>query len=109
MTARVICKGKILLKFTFSKLSNVLDMLYLCRNLIFGIRLNKVGLKNVIEVNKIIISRNAVFVEKGYLNGSLSVLNLASEVLMKILSVLLILMSLLICGMVGQALLALHP
>jgi len=53
----------------------------LCRNLVSVILLNKVGLETVVGDDKVIISRNWVFVGKGYLNGSLLALNLASEAL----------------------------
>jgi len=49
------------------------------RNLVSGILLNKAGVKTVVTDDKVVISRNGVFVGNGYLNGSLFVLNLASE------------------------------
>jgi len=78
-TARVICKRKILLKFTSGKLlllSNTLHLPSLRKNLVFGILLNKAGLKTIVGDNKVVISRNGAFVGKRYLNGSLFVLNL---------------------------------
>ena len=81
-TAIVMGKGKILLKFTSSKLpssSNVLYVSALHRNLVSGIFLNKARLQNVVEDDKVVISHNGVFVGKRYLNGSLFVLNLACE------------------------------
>ena len=82
MTARVMGKGKILLKFTFVKLlssSNVLNVSSLCRNLVSGILLNKAGLKTIVGDDKVIICHNGVFVRTGYLNRSFFVLNLTSE------------------------------
>ena len=38
-------------------------------------------LKTIVRDDKVVISRNGVFVGKGYLNGSLFVLSLASETL----------------------------
>ena len=72
-TARVMGKGKILLKFTSGKLRSLSNVLYvppLHRNLVSGILLNNSGLKTVVEDDKVGISRNGVFVGKGYLNGS---------------------------------------
>ena len=69
-TARVMGKWKILLKFTFSKLlslSNVLYVLSLCRNLVSGILLNKAGLKTIVRHDRVVISRNKVFIGKGTL------------------------------------------
>ena len=80
--ARVMGKGKILLKFTFGKLLSLSNMLYvpsLRINLVSGILLNKVGLKTIVRDDKVIISHNGVFDGKGCLNGSLFALNLASE------------------------------
>jgi len=82
--ARVMGKGKILLKFASGKLLSLTNVLYvpsLRRNLISSILLNKVGLKTIARDDKV-----GVFVGKVYLNGSLFVLNLVSET---------------ICGMVG--------
>ena len=45
-SARAMGKGKILLKFTCGKLSNALFMSSLRKNLVSGILLNKVRLKN---------------------------------------------------------------
>jgi len=47
--------------------------------LTYGILLSKVELKTVIGDGKVVISHNGVFIGKGYLNGSLFVLNLTSE------------------------------
>ena len=74
----VFGKGKILLKLTSSKtlaLNNVLYVPSLCRNLVFGALLNKVGLKIVLEANKVVWT-----VGKGYLNKGLFVLNITFEI-----------------------------
>jgi len=87
-TARVMSKGKILLKFTSSKLlslrinklpslSNVLYVPSFHRNLVSGILVKKAGLKIIVGDDKVIISHYGVFVGKVYLNGSL--FNLVSE------------------------------
>jgi len=83
-TARVIGKGNMLLKFTSAKLlslSNVLYVSSLCRNLVFGIFLNKVGLKTVVGDDKVVVCLNGVFIGNGCLNKSLFILNLTSETL----------------------------
>jgi len=80
--ARVMGKRKILLKFTSAKLLSLSNVLYvpsLQRNLVSGIFPNKARLKTVVGDDKVIISHNGVFVRKGYLNGSLFVVNHASE------------------------------
>ncbi|XP_047249923.1 uncharacterized protein LOC124885716 [Capsicum annuum] len=82
-TAGVMGKGKILLKLTSGKtlaLNNVLYVPSLRRNLVFGALLNKVGLKLVLEADKIIISYGGDFFGKGYLNGGLFVLNIDQEI-----------------------------
>ena len=48
-------------------------------NLVSSILLNKVGLKTVVEDDKVLISHNGVFVGKKCLNGSLFAPNLASK------------------------------
>ena len=81
-SARVMGEGKILIKFTYGKLLSLSNALYvhsLCKTLVSGILLNKVGVKTIVGDDKIVISHNGVFVGKGYLNGRLFVLNLASE------------------------------
>jgi len=50
------------------------------RNLVSGILLNKAGLKTVVGVYNVVISCNGVFVGKRYLNRSLVVVNLVSEI-----------------------------
>ncbi|KAL0336726.1 UNVERIFIED_CONTAM: Retrovirus-related Pol polyprotein from transposon TNT 1-94 [Sesamum radiatum] len=77
-TAGVLGKGKILLKLTSGKTLALIDVLYvpsLRRNLVSGSLLNKVGLKIVLESDKVIITKNNDFVGKGYLSDGLFVLN----------------------------------
>ncbi|KAL0344271.1 UNVERIFIED_CONTAM: hypothetical protein Sangu_1314500 [Sesamum angustifolium] len=67
-TAGVMGKGKVLLKLTSGKILALLDVLYvpsLRRNLISDSLLNKVGLKIVLESDKVIITRNGDFIGKG--------------------------------------------
>ena len=47
-----------------------------CRNIVFGVLFNKVGLKLIFEGDKIIISQGGDFIGKGYLSGGLLVLNI---------------------------------
>jgi len=71
-TAGIVDKGKILLNVTSEKtlaLNNVLYVLFLCRNIVFGTLFNKAGLK-------IITSRGGDFVGKGYLSGGLFMLSI---------------------------------
>ncbi|KAL0290771.1 UNVERIFIED_CONTAM: Retrovirus-related Pol polyprotein from transposon TNT 1-94 [Sesamum angustifolium] len=82
-TAGVMGKGKVLLKLTSGKNLALLDVLYvpsLCRNFISGSLLNKVGLKIVLESDKVIITRNGDFIGKGYLSDGLFVLNTISTI-----------------------------
>nr|GFB60570.1 retrovirus-related Pol polyprotein from transposon TNT 1-94 [Tanacetum cinerariifolium] len=67
--ARVLGKGKVLLKFTSGKslaLNNVLYVPSHCRNMVFESFLLKVGLKIVLEGDKVVITKNNDFVGKGY-------------------------------------------
>ncbi|KAA0041580.1 ty1-copia retrotransposon protein [Cucumis melo var. makuwa] len=80
-TAGVIGKGKVILKLTSGKtlsLSNVLYVPSLRRNLVSGNLLNRVGLKIVLEGNKVVLTKNGDFVGKGYLSNGLFVLNTIS-------------------------------
>ncbi|KAL0352264.1 UNVERIFIED_CONTAM: Retrovirus-related Pol polyprotein from transposon TNT 1-94 [Sesamum calycinum] len=82
-TAGVMGKGKVLLKLTSGKTFALLDVLYvpsLHRNLISGSLLNKVGLKIVLESDKVIITRNGDFIGNGYLSNGLFVLNTISTI-----------------------------
>jgi len=82
ITTSVMDKGNILLKFTSNKLwslSNVLYLPSLHRSSISAILLNKDGLKTIVGDNKFVISRNTVFVGKGYAKGNLFLLNIGSE------------------------------
>ncbi|CAN1185666.1 Retrovirus-related Pol polyprotein from transposon TNT 1-94, partial [Linum perenne] len=77
-SATVQGKGKILLKLTSGKslsLSNVLYVPSLRRNLISAGLLIKAGLKLVLEADKLVITKNGVFVGKGYLSGGLFVID----------------------------------
>ncbi|TYK07993.1 ty1-copia retrotransposon protein [Cucumis melo var. makuwa] len=79
--AGVIGKGKVILKLTSGKtlsLSNVLYVPSLHRNLVSGSLLNRVGLKIVLEGDKVVLTKNGDFIGKGYLSNGLFVLNTIS-------------------------------
>ncbi|KAK8988277.1 hypothetical protein V6N11_065872 [Hibiscus sabdariffa] len=76
-SSEVLGKGKVLLKLTSDKtlaLNNVLYVLALRRNLISGGLLNKADIKLVFEADKLVLSRNGDYIEKGFLNGGLFVI-----------------------------------
>ena len=67
--SKVIGKGNVELIFTSGKkitLTNVLHVPDMNRNLVSGDLLGKPGIKSVYESGKLILSRNGVFVGKGY-------------------------------------------
>ena len=77
-TANVLGKGKVLLKLTSGKtlaLNDVLHVPNIRTNLVSVSLLGKVGIKVSFESDKIIMTRNNVFVGKGYCNQGLFVLN----------------------------------
>jgi uncharacterized protein YukE len=79
-TAAVNSKGKVILKLTSGKtlvLSDVLHMPTIRTNLISVALLNKVGVKVSLESNKIVITKNDVFVGKGYCDQGLFVLSVS--------------------------------
>jgi hypothetical protein len=68
-TAKVVCKGKVILKLTFGKtlaLNTVLHVPNMRRNLVSGSLLNKASLKLVFDSNKLILSSNGDFVMRDY-------------------------------------------
>lgn len=79
-SSRVAGKVKVLLKLTSGKtlsLSDVLLVPNICYKLISATLLGKVGVKIVIEYDKIILTENGVFVGKGYCNQGLFLLNVS--------------------------------
>ena len=102
--ARVVGRGKVLLKFTSGKslaLHSVLHVPNMCRNLVSGFLLNKAGLKIVFESNKIILSQNGDFVGKGFCHEGLYVLETDCENMNISSNSSAILLNLWIFGMVG--------
>ncbi|GAU35637.1 hypothetical protein TSUD_394770 [Trifolium subterraneum] len=79
-TVAVQGKGKVMLKLTSGKtlaLSDVLHVPNIRTNLISVARLNKVGVKVSFESDKIVMTKNDVFVGKGYCDQGLFVLSLS--------------------------------
>ena len=67
-SAKVVCKGSVELQFTSSKkimLFNVLHVPDIRKNLMSANLLNKKGFKVVLEPDKLILSKNGMFVGKG--------------------------------------------
>ncbi|GJR06706.1 retrovirus-related pol polyprotein from transposon TNT 1-94 [Tanacetum coccineum] len=66
-------EGDVVLKMTSKKelkLTNVLYVLKICKNLVFGWLLNKFDFRLVFESDKFVLSKNQVYVGKGYaMNG----------------------------------------
>ena len=74
----VIGKGKVLLKLTSGKvlaLSDVLHVLDIRWNLVSVSLLEKVGVRIMFDLDKIVLTKNDIFVGKGYFNQGLFVLN----------------------------------
>jgi hypothetical protein len=81
-TANVLRKCKVLLKLTSSKtlaLNEVLHVPNIRVNLVFVTLLGKFGIKMSFESDKIVITKNNVFVGKEYCNHGLFVLNVDNE------------------------------
>ena len=67
--SKVLGKGSVDLHFTSGKKITLINVLYvpdMNRNLVSGNLLGKPGIKSVFESKKLILSRNGVFVGKGY-------------------------------------------
>ena len=81
-TAKVVGKGKVVLKLTFGKsvaLNVVLHVLDMRRNLVYGFVLNRAGLKLAFESNKLVLSRNGDFVGKSFCHRGLFILDADCE------------------------------
>ena len=68
-----------ILKMTFGKnltLNNVLYVLEIRKNLVFGSLLNKHGFKMVFEADKVVVSKSRMFLRKGYVSNVLFKLNI---------------------------------
>ena len=79
-TTLVQRKGKVLLKLTYGKtlaLNNVLHVSFIRVNLVSVALLGKVGIKISFESDMTIMTKNNVFVGKGYCDQGLFVLNVS--------------------------------
>ena len=82
-TAQVLGKGKIMLKLTSGKtlpLSNVLHVPNIKANLVSIALLRKVGVKVSFESDRIVMTKNNIFVGKGFCNQGLFVLNISKVI-----------------------------
>ena len=78
-TTSVLGKGKVLLKLTSGKTLTLSDVLFVPSikvNLIYVALLGKVGVKVSFESDKIVMTKNNVFVRKEYCDQGLFVLNI---------------------------------
>jgi hypothetical protein len=81
-TTNVLGKGKVILKLTSGKtlvLNEVLHVPNIRANLVSVAVLGKFGIKVSFESDKIVMTKNNVFVGKGYCNHGLFVLNVAEN------------------------------
>ena len=100
-TAQVLGKGKVMLKLTSGKtlaLSDVLHVPNIRENLVSVALLGKVEVKVSFESDRIVMTKNNIFVGKGFCNQGLFVLSI-SEVIMEMLLLLLTWLILMIYGM----------
>ena len=70
--------GKLILKMTSGKeltLNDVLHVLDICKNLVFGSLLSKNGFKMVFESNKFVLTKNGVYVGRRYVENKLFKMN----------------------------------
>ncbi|XP_071905928.1 uncharacterized protein [Coffea arabica] len=82
-TANVLGKGKVFLKLTSGKTLALNDLLHVPNiraNLVSVALLGKVGVKVSFESGKIIMTKNNVFLGKGYCNQGLFVLNISNVI-----------------------------
>ncbi|GJW59609.1 zinc finger, CCHC-type containing protein [Tanacetum coccineum] len=78
-TSKVIVSGNVEIQFTSGKtltLMNVLHVQYIRKNLVSSFKLCKSGVKDVIESNKVILSKANVFVGKVYACNGMFKLNI---------------------------------
>ena len=77
--AQALRKGKVMLKLTLGKtlaLNEVLHVPNIISNLVFFALLGKVGVKVSFEYDKIVMTKNNVFVGKGFCNQEFFVLSI---------------------------------
>ena len=77
-TSEIEGQGRVVLKMTSGKeltLNNVLYVLEIRKNLVSGSLLNKHGFRMVFESDKVVLSKNGMYVGKGYVTDGLFKLN----------------------------------
>ena len=78
-TSNVVGKGKVILKMTLGKeltLNDVLHVPDICKNLFSCSLLSKNGFKLVIEFDKFVLTKNGMYVGKGYMSNGLFKINI---------------------------------
>ena len=78
-TSKVVRKGKVTLKMILGKELILNDVLYvpdILKNLISCTLLSKNGFKVVIESDKFVLTKNGMYVEKGYMSNGLFKINI---------------------------------
>jgi hypothetical protein len=81
-TTKVVLKGKVELKFTSGKVVTLIDVFYalkIRKNLVFGCLFSKHDYKLVFELDKFDLTKNSMFMGKGYVENGMFKLNLIKE------------------------------
>ncbi|KAF3685974.1 hypothetical protein FXO37_00081 [Capsicum annuum] len=81
-STKVVGKGTVELKFTSGKIVTLMDVLHIPdirKNLVSGTLLSKHGFKMVFEEDKFILSKNDMFVGKGYVANGMFKINIENE------------------------------
>ena len=81
-SAKVVGKGTVELKFTSGKIVTLMDVLHvpeIRKNLVSGTLLLKHGFRMIFEADKFILSKNGIFVGKGYATNGMFKLNIDNE------------------------------
>lgn len=79
---KVVGKGTVELKFTSGKMVTLIDVLHvpdIRKNLVSGTLLSKHGYKMIFEADKFILSKQGMFVGKGYATNGMFKLNIENE------------------------------
>ena len=82
-TAQVLGKGKVMLKLTSGKILTLNDVLHVPNiraNLVSVALLGKVGVKVSFESDKIVMTKNNIFLEKGFCNQGLFILSISKVI-----------------------------
>ena len=78
-TSKVVGKEKVILKMTLGKKQTLNDVLHvpdIRNNLVFCSLLSKNGFKLVIEFDKFVLTKNGMYVGKGYMSNGLFQINI---------------------------------